>query len=76
MTATKQDVADLEARVVERLTGTMREMQTEILRGLERFARGNFAHLHRLDTADTTTNERLTALEERVLSLETRPPRP
>ncbi len=50
-------------------------MQTEILRGFERFARGNFARVHRLETSDTATNERLAALEERVLALETHPPR-
>ena len=60
-----------EARVVE----TMRDMQTEILRGLERFARGNFSRMHRLETSDDDLNERLNALEERVLALETRPPR-
>jgi hypothetical protein len=60
----------------ERMLEAMRDMQTEMLRGLERFSRGNFAHFHRLDVADVTTNERLSALEERVLALETRPPRP
>ena len=73
--ATKRDMAELETRLVDKLAETMREMQSEILRGLERFARGNFAHFHRLDTAEATTNERLTALEERVIALETRPPR-
>ena len=60
----------LEARLFE----GMRDMQTEILRGLERFARGNFARLHRLDVSDNDLNERLNALEERVLAIETRPP--
>jgi len=57
----------------QRLTETMREMQTEILLGLERFARGNFARLHRLESSDADLSERLNALEERVLTLETRP---
>jgi hypothetical protein len=43
------------------------------LRGLEAFARGNFARMHRLETSDADTNARITALEERVLMLETRP---
>lgn len=43
----------------DELVESMRDMQSEILRGMERFARGNF-----------------NALEERVLALETRPPRP
>lgn len=28
----------------------MRDMQTELLRGMERFARGNFSPMHRLET--------------------------
>jgi hypothetical protein len=66
-----EKVSATEARVVE----SMRDMQTEILRGLERFARGNFSRMHRLETSDDDLNERVNALEERVLALETRPPR-
>jgi len=84
---TKQDldtaITAAETRIVERLTEVMREMQTEILRGLEQFARGNFARLHTLttrvqalDAISAATDDRITALEERVLALETRPPRP
>ena len=86
--ATKQDVAELRAeigaaeqRTVERLVETMRDMQSEILRGLEAFARGNFARLHMFETRTSSveqqivaTNDRITALEERVLSLEVRRP--
>lgn len=53
----------------------MRDMQSEILRGLERFSRGNFSHLHRLEDSDSDLNERINALGERVKALETRPPR-
>jgi hypothetical protein len=53
---------------------TARSMQTELLRGLEAFARGNFARLHRIETSDADTNARISALEERVLYLETRRP--
>jgi hypothetical protein len=77
--ATKQDILDLrqemaaqEARLIE----TMRDMQSELLRGMERFARGNFSRIHRLETSDNDLNERVNVLEERVLALETRPPRP
>jgi hypothetical protein len=41
----------------ERAQETARNMQTEILRGIEAFARGNFAR------TDADTNERITALE-------------
>jgi hypothetical protein len=54
-----QTMRETEARTLEtiRETGartleTMRDMQTEILRGLERFARGNFARMHRLEVSD------------------------
>jgi hypothetical protein len=51
-----------------------RDMQTDLLRGIEAFARGNFARMHRIETSDADTNARITALEERVLYLETRRP--
>jgi hypothetical protein len=41
----------------------MGDMQTEILNGIEAFARGNFP---------ACTNSRIAILEERVLMLETR----
>ena len=66
-----ETMRDMEARTLE----TMRDMQTEILHGLERFARGNFARMHRLEVSDNDLNERLNALEERVTAIETRPPR-
>src|SRR5579863_6736091 len=52
----------------------IRDMQTELLRGMERFARGNFSRLHRLESSDDDLNERINALEERVTALETKPP--
>jgi len=65
-------IAAAEERIETRAQETARAMQTEILRGLEGFARGNFARMHRLETSDADTNTRITALEERVLYLETR----
>lgn len=41
------------------LLEAMRDMQTEILRGLERFSRGNFSRLHRLESSDNDLNERI-----------------
>ena len=63
-------IAASEQRAAER----SRDMQTEILRGIEAFARGNFSRMHRIETSDTDTNTRIGALEERVLYLETRRP--
>jgi excinuclease ABC subunit A len=63
---TLETIRDSEARTLE----TMRDMQTEILRGLERFARGNFARMHRLEVSDNDLNERMNALEERITAQE------
>jgi hypothetical protein len=72
---TPEDLAQITAIVgaaEQRTIEAMRDMQTEILKGIEAFARGNFARMHRLETSDAATTERLAALEERVLMLETR----
>jgi uncharacterized membrane-anchored protein len=72
---TPEDLAQITAIVAtaeQRTVEAMRDMQTEILKGIEAFARGNFARMHRLETSDAATAERLAALEERVLMLETR----
>jgi anaerobic ribonucleoside-triphosphate reductase len=74
---TAEAIATSEARAAEHA----RDLQTEILRGLESFARGNFARFHTVDaraqaieTNLIDNNTRLAALEERVLYLETRRP--
>jgi hypothetical protein len=87
--ATKQDLlnlktelraefrADLKEGLVEvetKLLEAMRDMQTELLRGMEKFARGNYSRMHRLESSDVDLNDRINVLEERVLVLETRPP--
>ena len=43
-------------RRFDQLQESMRDMQTEILHGLERFARGNFARMHRLEVSDNDLN--------------------
>lgn len=49
------DMTDEELnRRFDQLHEDVRDMQTEILRGLERFARGNFARMHRLEVSDDT----------------------
>jgi hypothetical protein len=76
--ATQRDVttaiAAAEERIVDRLTEVMRDMQTEILTGLQAFAKGNFARFNSLESHQTDINIRLAALEERVMYLETRRP--
>jgi acyl carrier protein phosphodiesterase len=78
---TLETIRDTEARTLQTIHATqektlesMRDMQTEILRGLERFSRGNFARMHRLEVSDNDLNERLNALEERITAIELRPP--
>ena len=73
VTASEQRTGAAIQTAKDQTVEAMRDMQTEILRGLEAFARGNFARMHRLETSDADTNARITALEERVLMLETRP---
>ena len=67
-------VATAEERIVDRLTEVMRDMQTEILTGLQAFARGNFTRFHTVESTQTDLNIRMAALEERVMYLETRRP--
>jgi len=74
---TREEIKAAEQRSREFAAEVARDMQTEILRGLEGFARGNFTRLHRLETSDNDLH--ISALEERVLYLETRrqnPPPP
>jgi hypothetical protein len=65
-------IQEIAAAAGQRTIEAMRDMQTEILKGIEAFARGNFARRRRLEIRDAATTERLAALEERVLTLETR----
>jgi hypothetical protein len=68
--AMREEIGTGDARTIK----AMRDMQSEILRGIEGFARGNFARMVRLEHADAATTERLAAIEQRLLDLETRQP--
>ena len=63
--ATQRDVATAiaaaEERIVDRLTEVMRDMQTEILTGLQAFAKGNFARFNSLESTQTDLNIRMAA---------------
>jgi hypothetical protein len=52
-TAITTAIAAAEERIVDRLTEVMRDMQTEILTGLQSFARGNFARFHTVESNQT-----------------------
>lgn len=58
----------------ERAGERARDLQTEILRGLEAFAKGNFTRFHTVESHQNDINIRLAAIEERVMYLETRRP--
>lgn len=68
----KEFIAGAIGHAKEETIEAMRDIQTEILRGIEAFARGNYARMHRLEVSDAATVEQLAALEERVLKLEMR----
>ncbi len=72
----RQIVAAAAQQIKEHATETARELETELLRGLEAFARGNFARFRTVESNQTDINTRMAALEERVLYLETRSNRP
>ena len=77
----KTAITAAEERITAAITGAeeragerARDLQTEILRGLEAFARGNFTRFHTVESTQTDINIRMAVLEERVLYLETRRP--
>jgi hypothetical protein len=76
-----QQVTDAIVASEARAAEHARDLQTELLTGMEAFARGNFTRFHTLEKRVSNTdsnvidnNDRLAALEERVLYLETRRP--
>jgi len=73
----------VEQRIVDRLTVVIRDVQNEILRSLDALARDTFARLDSqqarivsIEQQQLATNERITALEERVLNLDLEVRRP
>ncbi|MEX2262681.1 MAG: hypothetical protein WD696_12065 [Bryobacteraceae bacterium] len=61
-------------RLLERTQETIRDSQTEVLRGFERYAYGNEIRLRKMETGLSTLDEsstrRLAMLEERILEVE------
>jgi hypothetical protein len=45
-----EEITASEHRTMDKLTEVMRDMQSEILRGLQSFARGNFSRMHTLES--------------------------
>jgi hypothetical protein len=82
--ATKQDLRELEQRLLgamkdseARLQEFVRDSQTEVLRGIEAYVRSSEARLRRLESGllnlhadDDSMNQRLAAVESRLLEVE------
>lgn len=74
LTAVRAEMTSMEARLVE----AMRDIETHLLKAFHGFAEASERRLHRVETAEADSNQRLAALEKRVLDLELRstlPPR-
>jgi uncharacterized membrane-anchored protein len=69
--ATKKDLAAIETRIVDRLTELIRDVETRLLTSFHGYGKGQAARMHVLEVSDSATAQRLAALEERVLNLET-----
>jgi hypothetical protein len=79
---TKKDLAQSEARVTElirkdlaesegRVTELIRDVETRLLTAFHGYGRGQAVRMHVLEVADSATTQRLAAIEERRLNLET-----
>ena len=52
----------------------MRQIETNLLTEFHRYAKGQNARIHNVEVGETDMKLRLSALEDRVLALETRVP--
>lgn len=69
--ATKQDIEKVMG-TIEKVIETMRDIETNMLTEFHRYARGQHARMHNLESGETDMKIRIGALEERVLELESR----
>jgi hypothetical protein len=66
------DFLDAKLEVLgDRLTELIRDVETRLLTSFHGYGKGQSARMHLLEVSDSTTAQRLAALEERVLNLET-----
>ncbi len=57
----------------ERLMEFMRQIETNLLTSFHSYAKGQYARMHTLETVEQELRIRMETLEDRVLTLETRP---
>jgi hypothetical protein len=69
---TKKDLEVAVNRLADRLTELVRDVETSLLTAFHGYGKGQAARMHVLEVSDSATAQRLAALEERVLNLETR----
>ena len=69
---TQQQMRAALADVQTALSEQMRDIETALLRAFQNYAQGVSAQFQKLNAVDGATEVRLTALEGRVLDLETR----
>jgi hypothetical protein len=63
-------VGDLKGELID----AMRQIETNLLTEFHRYAKGQNARVHNVEVGETDMKLRLSALEDRVLALETRIP--
>jgi hypothetical protein len=71
---TKKDLADLKVALTESLTELIRDVETSLLTSFHGYGKGQAGRMTALEVGDAPVKQRLDALEQRVLSLETRRP--
>jgi hypothetical protein len=67
---TKKDLAEFK----EAMTELVRDVETNLLTSFHGYGKGQAVRMYALEVGDSAVNQRLAALEERVLNLETRRP--
>lgn len=64
----------LKREIVDELTETMRQIETNLLTEFHRYGKGQQLRLHTIESRDAVITERLAIIEERLLHLESRRP--
>jgi len=71
---TKSDLDSAVGDLKGELIDAMRQIETNLLTEFHRYAKGQNARIHNVEVGETDMKLRLSALEDRVLALETRIP--
>ncbi len=63
---------ELKNELKDEVTELIRDVETSLLTAFHGYGKGQALRMHVLEVGDAAVNQRLAALEERVLNLETR----